>query len=157
MFRAVVLVGLLVSQVSFAAPYPKGPVLSVTPGSLCENSSTRRYPEKVKYCNRNVDSTLKYEIIAYYEKELGFGIMEHGRENFKIDHLIPLCAGGSNNRDNLWPQHRSVYERTDVLEQPLCEKMAAGKLSQAHAVKLILKAKSDLTQVEDVEDELNSL
>ena len=70
--------------------------------------------------------------------------------DFKIDHLIPLCAGGANDEDNLWPQHKSVYNITDALEPVVCEKMAAGRLKQAEAVKLILQAKMHLDQVPSI-------
>jgi hypothetical protein len=69
------------------------------------------------------------------------------RADFKIDHFIPLCAGGSNDSVNLWPQHKNVYEITDPIEPLLCAKMAQGRLSQTDAIKLIVRAKTDLSQV----------
>ena len=63
------------------------------------------------------------------------------RMAFKIDHLIPLCLGGSNNQNNLWPQHKTIYENTDPLEPFLCQVLSAGKIKQAEAVKILLEIK----------------
>lgn len=126
--------------------YPIGPDLSVTTGSLCERADTRRYPEGIAYCNRAVESSLKWEIINMYNDRLGYHIGAAERTQYKIDHFYPLCAGGSNEMENLWPQHQSVYIHTDQLEQEVCNKMAAGRLKQRDAIALIRKAKLDLSQ-----------
>jgi hypothetical protein len=136
--------------------FPQGPDLTETPGKLCNKSGTTRYAERVSYCSRNVDSSLKAEIIKHYDIAFGYQIRAMNRADFKIDHLIPLCAGGSNDEDNLWPQHKSVYEITDPLEPLICEKMAAGSLSQAEAVRLIIYAKTHLDEAEKIILKLNS-
>ena len=64
------------------------------------------------------------------------------RMDFKIDHFIPLCAGGSNDSENLWPQHKSVYVETDPIEPIICEKMAQGLMKQKDAVLLIQDLKT---------------
>ncbi len=129
----------------------------MTPGSTCQHASRYRYPEKIAYCERNVDSSLKREVIRDYHQKLGYKIQTMDRQAFKIDHYIPLCMGGSNSRDNLWPQHRSVFEITDHLEQLLCEKMAEGVLRQAEAIDLIRKAKNNLDQVDDITEYASGL
>lgn len=139
------------------ADFPSGPNEQTTPGTLCERSSEYRYPEKIKYCKRNVSSATKKQVIAIYENKLGFEINKFGRENFKIDHLIPLCAGGSNNASNLWPQHKSVYAITDPLEEPLCRKMQEGKLRQSDAIALIIEAKLNLDRADDILDQIQAL
>ena len=58
--------------------------------------------------------------------------------------------GGSNDHENLWPQHQSIYVITDPLEQEACEAMAEGKLSQAKAVELIKTAKNNLSMVSKI-------
>jgi hypothetical protein len=144
---------LLLASTSFAgqdARYPQGPNEKVTPGSVCKNPDRYRYPEKVAYCERNVESSLKRDIIAEYDRELGYRIQSMDRQAFKIDHYIPLCMGGSNSRDNLWPQHKSVFEKTDLLEQVLCEKMAQGVLRQVQAIDLIKDAKNNLEKSEEI-------
>lgn len=138
-------------------PFPHGPRAEMTPGSLCTTGGTFRYPEHVRYCDRHVDSALKYEIIREYDKEFGYSIHTMSRGAFKIDHLIPLCAGGSNNEDNLWPQHESVYKITDPLEPLVCEKMAEGKLSQADAISFIREAKNDLSKADAIIKHVDSL
>ena len=79
------------------------------------------------------------------------------RGKFKIDHYIPLCMGGSNERINLWPQHESVYKITDALEQKLCEKMAQGKMLQSEAIDLIREAKNHLDEAPDILSRAQSL
>jgi hypothetical protein len=127
--------------------YPIRPDESLTPGSLCSNPDSKRYPEGIPYCSRSVKSALKHEIMQTYDERLGFGVTRMSRAAFKIDHYIPLCMGGSNNSDNLWPQHEAVYVVTDPLEQEACIKMSKGLLRQADAVVMIKQAKADLSQV----------
>ncbi|MNJ91099.1 hypothetical protein D3C87_87440 [compost metagenome] len=126
--------------------FPTNPDSNLTPGSLCNRPNSYRYPEKIPYCTRNVDTRLKREIFQDYNQKLGYHIDMSKRNQFKIDHLIPLCAGGSNNRDNLWPQHSSVYRHTDEMEMVACEKMADGRVTQRRAIDLILEAKKDLSK-----------
>ena len=121
-----------------AAGYPLGPDERLTTGDLCERgqSDSHRYAEKIEYCSRRVSAAKKWDIIDKYEN-LGYEIRRYGRENFKIDHLIPLCAGGSNDEENLWPQHREVYEQTDKIEEMSCRLMAQGKITQDEVVEMI--------------------
>ncbi len=139
----------LAAETSHGLKFPDGPDQKITPGDICR-SGTKRYPEGISYCNRDVDSKLKNVIMDQYDHNLGFDTMEMPRGDFKIDHLIPLCAGGSNDQSNLWPQHKSVYAVTDPLEPLVCEKMAAGRLLQKDAIELIKKAKLDLNQAHNV-------
>ncbi len=148
----------LIVGVVFANPqFPIGPDPEMTPGSVCENSSIRRYKERIKYCPRSVSREAKRTLIIRYDRELGYSVGKMRRFDFKIDHYIPLCMGGSNEPNNLWPQHKSVYEVTDIMEQVACEKMAEGVLLQEHAIELIRKGKNDLESVTEVMKELNSL
>jgi len=127
-----------------AGAYPVGPELSVTPGSLCGRASELRYAEKIKYCERSVDSSLKNDIIREYDQRFSYTVRSMPRTDFKIDHLIPLCAGGSNERNNLWPQHKSVYVKTDRIEETLCRLMQNGKIHQDEAVDIVLDVKQHL-------------
>ncbi|MGE3973832.1 MAG: hypothetical protein AB7F59_04825 [Bdellovibrionales bacterium] len=124
--------------------YPVSPDQTLTRGSLCSNPNTYRYPEQIAYCTRSVETSLKWQIIRMYNTKLGYHIEESKRSQYKIDHFFPLCAGGSNNVDNLWPQHVSVYTITDPLEPEVCNKMAAGRLSQKQALIYIRDAKLNL-------------
>jgi hypothetical protein len=137
--------------------YPVTPEEDMTSGDLCSQPSAYRYPERIAYCERDVHTSLKREIIAEYDQTKGYRIGTMNREDFKIDHLIPLCMGGSNSKKNLWPQHRTVFELTDDLEFQLCQKMAAGRLNQQEAVQMILRAKRDLDSVPTIRSQLTVL
>lgn len=137
--------------------FPKGPDSILTPGVLCNRPDSQRYKEQINYCERSVDSQTKKEIIATYDRERNFQIRQMQRSQFKIDHYIPLCMGGANERDNLWPQHQSIYDVTDPLEPVLCEKMAEGKLLQRDAVLLIKRAKNNLAEAQDILERARAL
>lgn len=130
--------------------YPIKPRSELTPGSLCSRPSYLRHPERIPYCNRNVDSSTKKDIIAEYDLEFDYRIQDMNRGEFKIDHLIPLCIGGSNHRDNLWPQHETAYVLTDELEHKTCEWMGLGKIKQKEAIDLVLKGKNDPAKAPEI-------
>lgn len=142
---------------AYALDFPRSPEPRMTTGKLCEYPVSYRYPEHIAYCDRFVTTELKDYIIDKYDHDFGYRINYMKREDFKIDHLIPLCVGGSNDISNLWPQHKSVYKLTDPLEQLACDKMKVGKLTQKDAVQLIIYAKTNLDQVQKVESYFNSL
>lgn len=137
--------------------FPKGPDATMTPGALCTSGNTKRYPEGIAYCERDVDRDLKRDLFRRYDVNLGYETQSMPRGDFKIDHFIPLCAGGANSAENLWPQHKSVYAITDPVEPLICQKMSDGVLKQAEAVQLIKKAKLHLDQVDSVMSYLNGL
>jgi hypothetical protein len=154
MNKAVAITVLFVSLSAFAGKsiptsnphFPTGPDVSLTPGDFCHQADSYRYPERIPYCDRNVEPGLKSNIIVQYDHLLGFSIENMPRGKFKIDHYIPLCMGGSNEASNLWPQHESVYTITDPLEPVICQKMSEGKLLQAEAIDLIKQAKNHLDE-----------
>ncbi len=159
MFKSAVLfaVVMVCSTMSFAKDdFPKGPDASVTPGALCDSPDSYRYPEHIKYCSRDVSSGTKREIFVRYD-QMGYRTRSMNRQDFKIDHYIPLYAGGSNDERNLWPQHKSIYVITDDLEALVCEKMAEGRLKQKDAVNLIIQAKNHLDEVPDIEAQVRAL
>ncbi|HPI40496.1 MAG TPA: HNH endonuclease signature motif containing protein [Pseudobdellovibrionaceae bacterium] len=137
--------------------YPIHPQAALTTGSLCDQPSRKRYPEGINYCERDVDTYLKKEIIRKYDTTFRYRIQSMPRSQFKIDHLIPLCAGGSNHESNLWPQYKKVYEITDPLEPELCAAMSNGRLLQKDAVVLILRAKNNLDQADSILRHIRSL
>ena len=151
-FRSLVLVlAFVVSNLAFAGgKFPVGPAPSVTPGELCADSPARRYPENIVYCERNVDTQLKNEIIKIYDETFGYSIRQMNRGDFKIDHFIPLSIGGSNSIGNLWPQHKSVYGVTDDLEQLLFDKISQGKIKQDDAIRIIREGKLNLERVPEL-------
>jgi len=121
--------------------FPRTPHLEMTPGSKCDHPDKYRYGEHVPYCERDVKSHRKAAIFVRYDSELGYATRSLNRMQFKIDHHIPLCMGGSNEDNNLWPQHSSVYELTDPAEGYLCEMMSSGTMRQAEAIKIIQEIK----------------
>lgn len=147
----------VVSVSAFGKGYPTSPDPQLTPGDVCTSPDSYRYQERIAYCKRDVEGNVKWQVIETYNDKLGTEINRGNRHQFKIDHYIPLCAGGSNDVENLWPQHESVYRVTDPLEGAACEKMKAGRLRQARAIELIRRAKNDLSQANAVLAEIQSL
>lgn len=150
---------LLLSSLAFAGikgEFPQGPDASITPGSLCTRPDSYRYEEHIPYCKRDVAGDLKRDVFTEY-RNLGWGLNPSKRSEYKIDHLIPLCAGGSNEEDNLWPQHKTIYAQTDEMENIGCQRLRDGKIKQAELVKMILAAKHNLSLVPQTMKFLNNL
>ena len=142
---------LLITGLAYAGDdFPVGPNPQTTPGSLCASSAVKRYKENINYCDRNVNTSDKNQVIKMYDDQFGYHIAQMNRQDFKIDHFIPLSIGGSNSHDNLWPQNKSVYTITDPLEQELSNKISAGKITQAEAVRVIREGKLNLGRVPDL-------
>lgn len=137
-----------IPQALNAAPrmrYPYSPDFSLTPGDLCQIPSEYRYPERIAYCERDVNFWQK-EIVFINYRKIGYSLSGE-RNKYKIDHFIPLCLGGSNELTNLWPQYFTVSEKTDPLEPIACAALAKGKITQREVIDLIMSAKLDLTKV----------
>jgi hypothetical protein len=136
--------------------FPLTPLASLTPGSLCDIPMEFRYPERIAYCERDVDLLMKDNVFAAYRRA-GFKLPESQRSSYKVDHYIPLCAGGSNHQDNLWPQHLSVGKTTDSIEKLGCDKLAAGRITQAKFVEIIKKVKNNPATASAVSNELGRM
>ncbi len=132
-----------IAQASFSKTgwFPETPHEKLTPGDVCDDADAFRYPERIRYCNREVSKEHKAAIFITYDMELGFHTREMNRTEFKIDHYIPLCMGGSNETENLWPQHKTIYQQTDPIEPLLCELMSSGQMLQAKAISIIRQVK----------------
>ena len=152
-------VALFVLALSFHSvagnPYPRSPDPRLTPGALCTQATTYRYPERIAYCERDVNTYTKELVFQSYRK-LGFSL-SGDRGEYKVDHFIPLCLGGANDESNLWPQYYTISERTDPVEPLACEVLARGKMKQKDLVELVRPAKMDLSQVPAVLKQLQRL
>jgi hypothetical protein len=75
-----------------------------------------------------IPNSLRDEVLSDY------GLPTGTHPTYEIDHLIPLCLGGSNDIANLWPQPRRQIESTwnaeakDRLERRLCDMVCAGQV-----------------------------
>ncbi len=141
--------------------FPTSPDPQLTPGAYCGGSGAKRNPnrdpKKVVICARSVSSARKNGVISHYDELRGYSIGSMDRKDFKIDHFIPLCIGGANEEENLWPQHQSVYVITDPIEHKTCESMRAGKITQDEAVEFVKRGKLDLGAAPDILKYLESL
>ena len=129
-----VLIGVsLFSQISLGFAQPD---LVKTPGVLCTatdpNFSNYDYPENIARCARNISQQEKQQVAQDY------GNIPHDQWNqYEFDHLIPLCAGGSDDPKNLWPQPIADAHKKDVLEVEICTAMKAGTMLQAEALQKV--------------------
>lgn len=137
--------------------FPQFPHPELTPGSTCKNPDEYRYPERIQYCRRSVSTSKKYHVIENYDKILNYSIQSMARRDFKVDHYIPLCLGGGNQQENLWPQHESVYRLTDPIEQKLCILLQKGRLSQKEAIQTVVHAKNNLNQANKISAQLDAM
>lgn len=136
----------LASLSSFAGnAYPRIPDPTQTPGSFCTTPDSYRYIEQIPYCERALNSFGKEVVFIEYRK-LGWSLSGE-RSQYKVDHFIPLCAGGSNEMSNLWPQYYTISKITDPLETLACETLAKGKINHRGAVDVIIQGKLNVKEV----------
>lgn len=89
--------------------------------------------EAVAYHRGPLRSARRDEILRRY------GLPPGTHPDYEIDHLIPLCLGGSDDPSNLWPQPRRSIEKTwnaeakDRLERLMCNLVCAGQIDIATA------------------------
>lgn len=140
---------ILIPIIGLFGNYPTSP-REMTPGSVCTKPIAYRYKEQIPYCGRDVSSKTKADIIKIYDVKYDYQVGSMDRHDFTIDHYISLCMGGSNEIDNLWPQHKSTKAITDPLEPLLCIKMSEGRIGQAESIRIIREAKMNLDKAEEL-------
>lgn len=130
---------LLLTSITVNASIPLIPNEKWAQGSLCTRQhgdyETDRYSQKIPYCKRNVDSTLKQKLYDLYQ------VPEKCRSRYTIDHIIPLSIGGDNSPENLWPEHKDVKGTRPMLEEEIFGEVRDGHMTQKEAIQIILKEK----------------
>ncbi len=135
MFKAIpaIVAFLLYAQTSAAITKPNP---QMTPGQVCKPSDADfagfAFPENIARCKRNISTSEKQQVASEYG-----GIPQTTWGGYEFDHLIPLCAGGSNDISNLWPQPIAEAHLKDRIEDQVCAAMAAGSMTQAQAIQKI--------------------
>ena len=118
------------------ANFPQTPK---TTGHFCtikdRDFSRFRYDEQIPYCYRNVRYELKTKKYKEYKVDL------NTRDQYTIDHIIPLSIGGSNHPQNLWPQHKSII--TAPYEREVYEMVRDSKIKRKVAVQMLMLKKFD--------------
>lgn len=122
---------------SLLLAYPSIPDSTHTFPHFCtkydSDFSEFRYKDKIPHCKRNVSSALKSQVYDLYK------IKEDERNQYTIDHLVPLSLGGSNSIYNLWPQHKDIS--TALLEGRIYREVNSGKETVYEGINEVLKVK----------------
>jgi len=118
---------LLSLLISTSQPDPR-----VTPGAICTvndpDFDSLEYPEQIARCKRNFSESKKTTVARVYN------IPKSKWSDYEFDHLIPLCAGGSNDVRNVWPEPIDHAHKKDVIEDEVCRGMRAGTMGQKEAI-----------------------
>ncbi|MGE3683668.1 MAG: HNH endonuclease [Bdellovibrionales bacterium] len=142
--------GLVAGDVAFA-DFPTKPNPEITTGDFCRPENPdfheyRRYgSEQIAYCHRNVSRFTKKQIYGKYR------VPARCRRDYTVDHFVPLSMGGSNEPENLWPEHHNVKAARQDLEQNVFNQLREGYLSQSEAVEIVVHAKMNPPPVEPAE------
>ncbi len=146
-----------IAQLAESQHFPTNADEKLTPGVRCKRPDSKRYPEKINYCERRVSTSLKDRVIRDYDKQLGFDVEDISRNKIKIDHYIPLCMGGDNDKTNLGPQHEAIYTQTDPLENKLCLALSRGLITQDEAIDQMMTGKAHIDEVKTLLNQVDNL
>jgi hypothetical protein len=141
MLRKLSLCLLLFSSNVLAAQhyFPIVPNSKMTPGAYCRPGQPDfqglRYAQRIPSCRRNVSHELKDAVYNAY------GIPPRCRNNYTVDHFIPLSIGGNNQFENLWPEHALVKRSRMQFETEIHVAVSEGKMNQQQAIQLVYKVK----------------
>lgn len=135
LLTAALVIGSHFSRSQHVAPAFLYPDPSLTPG-VAETFDQRVISATVdgqtySKSHRNVPESLKNDVYARYHITLP---VPPG--SYEVDHFMPVCAGGSNDIKNLWPQpaknlwdgQNFGFHEKDRLETYLCSQIKSGNL-----------------------------
>lgn len=115
------IIGLCVSAACARAQDALVPDRKLTPGRVAERDKDRA----------GVTLAMEQKVFARYR------LPWSRRNEFKIDHLIPVELGGADTIDNLWPQsvRAKPYgaDRKELLTEVLLTRIRAGQVTVAQA------------------------
>lgn len=137
MKKLFILASMLLAYTSSHAIIYNMPNPILTPGDVSSDSKATVCSAKYTIAARHVSAKTKAEVYSDYNTS-----PKTCEGGCKIDHLIPLAIGGSNDKKNLWPhayrQEWSVARKTR-LEVKLRKEVCGGKTSLTVARNCISK------------------
>ena len=111
-------VGVALAQApQIAMPDPQltpGAIASTDVGEVCSRSYARSH--------RATTLEMKEQVARFY------GLPRSAWHGVEFDHRVPLCAGGSDEIANLWPQPIAQAEAKDAIEWHVCAAVCTGKV-----------------------------
>ena len=111
---------------------------NLTPGSVQYNAPALICGHATEH-RRAMTNARRDEVLTRYKLPAG------PHPDYEIDHLIPLCLGGSDDVSNLWPQPRRsiepkwTAEAKERLERTLCNLVCDQLLDLSDAQEMIAK------------------
>lgn len=103
-----------------------GSIMTMSTGTICVTGYTSTV--------RDVSKSTKDKVFLMYN------ITSHAPYSYEVDHMIPLCLGGSNEINNLWPEPyepKPGAREKDVVENWFCHKVCNGNISLQEAQRAI--------------------
>jgi hypothetical protein len=103
-----------------AQEFPIRPNGTLTPGVIAsiDQDDVCGLVDGLSYSKRSRHTPIELKRGVY----AAYGIAPNGRD-FEIDHRVPLCIGGADARENLWPQEglrHPNFQDKDRLEAEVC-------------------------------------
>jgi hypothetical protein len=118
-------------------------ILAAAPGGGCDvrpdknltgGAASIRTKERIAACGHAGENRGQMTRERQDEVLKRYGLPPGTHPDYEIDHLIPLCLGGSDDPSNLWPQPRRHIEATwnaeakDRLEAKICHMVCVGQI-----------------------------